>query len=356
MIEQEKLRREVISDVEKALNNGELEELQAGLKRAKQLNIEEEGSLFDEARDFIERAKKEQELINALSDALEKGAWLNKDDNCEYGHLESVIQNAEEFEMKTQAGQKLLLHVTFIEQLRKTVKLAIESNPQVQENWDLVQEAIAEACDADAALGEHPEVTQATNGLNAFIEGNKQEEKLKKQIEDAVQKQDLTSLGNSLTMAKKLNMTCIDYPIISAAEVMYEELNTCLTNIKKCCTSGDETEIRQPISYAKKLNYKKPIVKTAFNRLKALVSVRYRAEKLLKIIEPDQMKACVQEADQLSATIPEVEKLRYLLYKCPVEKFLQLQLKAAMALMDPDRIMIVTLNLKEQFFAMYKES
>lgn len=63
-----------------------------------------------------------------------------------------------------------------------------------------------------------------------------------------------------------------------------------------------------------------------------------------------QMKDIISRADAIGLKTDNIEKLRTLIFNTPEEKFVQLQLKAAVALNDPARVTRVTIRLKDLFF------
>lgn len=76
------------------------------------------------------------------------------------------------------------------------------------------------------------------------------------------------------------------------------------------------------------------------------------AASLVVTLLPDAMRACVADADAIRyAENDDIGRLRALLFDTSPERFLQLQLKAAVALKDAGRARDVTIALKDAFFA-----
>jgi hypothetical protein len=68
------------------------------------------------------------------------------------------------------------------------------------------------------------------------------------------------------------------------------------------------------------------------------------------MLEEEPMRQILDRADAINLHTEHIEKIRTLLLNTPEEKFVQLQLKAAVALNDPDRVIRVTIKLKDLFF------
>jgi myosin heavy subunit len=74
------------------------------------------------------------------------------------------------------------------------------------------------------------------------------------------------------------------------------------------------------------------------------------AETQLKVLDEHEMKEILEKADAISFQTDSIEKLRHLLYNTSEDAFVKMQLKAAVALKDKQRVTRTTIKLKDMFF------
>lgn len=81
----------------------------------------------------------------------------------------------------------------------------------------------------------------------------------------------------------------------------------------------------------------------------------FDASEQIKILDEHQMKDVLDRAEAINYTSENLDKLRTLLYDTAEDSFAKLQLKAAVALNDRERITRHTIKLKDLFFQVNKD-
>lgn len=115
----------------------------------------------------------------------------------------------------------------------------------------------------------------------------------------------------------------------------------------------DEDKLRLNLEKAAELGVQDNVDK-AYEMLAALITEKQylydNAIYQLQVLEEQVMQDIISRADGIHYMTPEIERIRDLLLNTPEEKFVQLQLKAAVANNDPARAIRITIRLKDLFF------
>jgi len=115
----------------------------------------------------------------------------------------------------------------------------------------------------------------------------------------------------------------------------------------------DEDVLRENLEKATQLGVQENVDK-AYEMLNALITEKQylydNAIYQLAYLEEEQMQDVMSRADGINYTTPEIEEIRTLLLNTPEEKFVQMQLKAAIQNNDQQRAIKVTIRLKDLVF------
>jgi len=113
-------------------------------------------------------------------------------------------------------------------------------------------------------------------------------------------------------------------------------------------------QLTEAIASADDIGMKTPSAEQARRLLAEAIATRQSiandAEAQLKILEKSDMQAILDRADAIHYTNEAIERLRILLHHTGEEELTKLQLKAAVALKDSQRVTRTTIKLKDLFF------
>ena len=114
------------------------------------------------------------------------------------------------------------------------------------------------------------------------------------------------------------------------------------------------TQLTEAVASADDINMHTPASEQARRLLAEAIATRQQivadAEAQLKILEKDDMQRILDRADSINYSTEAVERIRILLHHTGEEELTKLQLKAAVALKDKQRVTRTTIKLKDLFF------
>ena len=114
------------------------------------------------------------------------------------------------------------------------------------------------------------------------------------------------------------------------------------------------TQLTEAVASANDINMRTPSSEQARQLLNEAIATRQQiavdAEGQLKILEKEDMQRILDRADRIHYSTDAVERIRTLLYDTGEEELTKLQLKAAVALKDKQRVTRTTIKLKDLFF------
>jgi hypothetical protein len=124
----------------------------------------------------------------------------------------------------------------------------------------------------------------------------------------------------------------------------------CRQIMAKAMEVVEQTQLEYAVEYAESFNYDTSEVGRCRDLRDKVMQLNVETEYALKMLEEEPMKDIIRRADAIKMTTDGIEKLRTLIYNTSEEKFVQLQLKATVALGDLARRTRVTIRLKDLFF------
>ena len=149
---------------------------------------------------------------------------------------------------------------------------------------------------------------------------------------------------------QNLKADTVKYPVIPVAEIYLEKLIQARSLLSHALQAVEENALIQAVEFSESFGYDTEEVRQARVLRDNVMQINAEAAQAVVYLEEEPMKSVVQRADAVRLTTPEIEQLRTLLFNTPEEKFVQLQLKATVALKDPARGIRVTIRLKDLFF------
>jgi hypothetical protein len=130
-----KLRDEVVDRkktrawLSEGVNEADEQKLDWALKRAAELKLDAAPAI-QAANQMKIRIAKEKELINKLHSSMSTGGYLNDGDTINFTSLDSIVHEAHTFTMKTVDGMKLEQQAILLNQLRQSLKAALNTKGQ----------------------------------------------------------------------------------------------------------------------------------------------------------------------------------------------------------------------------------
>lgn len=318
------------------------EKLDWAVKRAKELNMTSMlPTQLKAANDMKERIAKEKKLIDQLEKACDRGGYINDGDKIDTSGLSSATSEAASFKMKTKNGLLIERKAQLLLDLRGKLSRALGTKEKPL--WKAVEEVVI---GAQEEFGSHPEVDKAKDEVSHQAAVEEVCERLNMAIADLDQDQ----LAYGIKQADALRVDAVKWPVVTVAPQYLDRIIEAKRLINEALDMVEQNHLDYAVQYAESFNYEKPETAECRRVRDLVIQLNTEAEHAAVQLEEEPMKDIVARADALRLTTETIEKLRTLLYSTPEEKFLQLQLKAAIALNDPARTIRMMIKLKDGFF------
>jgi myosin heavy subunit len=334
-------RRQCIRELKEGVADADKPKLVSALSLVKKLEMKEDESVKS-AREMLARIEKEEVLVKALEDSLAKGGYCKEGDKIDHTKILDAVKKASDFGMKTAHGKKVLRLAEIILPLRNFLILAVGTKDR--KLWDPIEKLVVLAQDE---FGDNEEIKRAKYEVAHLAAQEEIEEKLEKAIEE----RNTDGLKYGLDAAAQLGMKEEDFPIVGDAKVWLQSITECRKYIKEGTENVDEETLVYAIQYADSIQFDTEEVKECRQLKDLVVRLNRESKEALRIVDPDMLKRVYNEAIAIHLSTPEVSKMHELLYDISEEKFLELQLQAAIKLKDSERITRVTIKSKDLFFS-----
>lgn len=337
VVDRKKTRAWLVEGVEEA----DIEKLEWALKRAAELQLGNAAKELKAAADEKARIQREQQIVATLEAAIGKGGYINDGDAIDAAGLERATGEAASFGMRTRDGLRLEKQAQLFLAIRRTMSAALGTKDKAL--WKAVEAAVIHSGEL---YGEHAEVAKAREEVSHQAAVDEVCEK----ITAAVEQLDQDQMAYGLSQAKSLNVDVGKYPVVTVAHHFLDRIHECRRLLVAAHEPVDEAALRFAVYYAECLGYDTAEVQAARALRDTVMQINVEAAQAVVQLEEEPMRAVLERADGAKLTTADVERLRTLLFHTPEEKFVQLQLKAAVALNDPARSIRVTIRLKDLFF------
>lgn len=324
------------------------DQIREGLATATKLQLKND-STIEAANAMLKRIDTEKSVyMTQLSDSIKSGGWLQINDVISFDSCKRAMESASKFGMKTAAGIKLAREVAVRYGIRVAMKAALAS-PKERALWNAVDNAIIEA---GSDFGDINECNAAKDQVALHAEIEAVVEKLALSSE----KRSENEINHWLNQARKLNMDSTPeklalYPHVTYCEFLLQQLVAC-REFQEACVNAPVVQLEQlelAVAMADSLSYSTEATESTRDLWLKVCDIDEKAKACVRTLPPDDMKRVVVEGDSLRMKTEEIEHLRTLLYRTPEEKFVQLQLKAAVNNQDPARRIRLTIKLKDIF-------
>lgn len=232
--------------------------------------------------------------------------------------------------------------------LRTSLRIALLSEQSVKSSvWNDVQQALMRANEAGIRSKE----------INLI----KQDASLRAQVDDVMEKLNLAARSNDegwlklgLDQATRLNMesnssTSVRESVMKAKETL-ARIETTKELLKVAISSISIPKLEDALTAASRFNYRTDLVSEADTLLEKCLALRRRADEALEGVFVDKMRSVTSDCLKLGLHLDHIDKMKFLL-ALPEQKLLQRQLKASVQMNDRNRVTLITVRIKEIFFA-----
>jgi hypothetical protein len=167
-----------------------------------------------------------------------------------------------------------------------------------------------------------------------------------KNLEKHLEQSNKSGINECLSAAQEMRLDPAKYGILRKAK----EFMSMITSLEDALRLKEIESLDLAIKAAEKIQYDGPEVIECKNMRTILEKLELKANYAVKRLEIDEMKAVIDESEQLSFINDDILKMRDVLNHTSPEKLTQLQLKAAIAIGDSERVSKLMYSVKEQFF------
>jgi len=238
-------------------------------------------------------------------------------------------------------AKKLLRLAVILLDIRIRLKSALGTKDKAL--WKAVEQVVVKA-------GEEFESNEEVAAARAEVSRQAAVEEIAARLEQAVAALDQESLQYGLKQAKQLQVDEHKYPVVPVAREYLDRIITCRQLLQAAINPPEERDLIYAIQYAESFGYDTEEVKKGRALRDTVMQINVEAKYALEMLEDEEMKDLHTRAEKINLSTSDVEKIRTLLFNTAEEKFVQLQLKAAVRNEDPARVTRVTIRLKDLFF------
>lgn len=337
VVDRKKTRAWLVEGVTEA----DIGKLEWALAKAAELKLGNAANEIAKAKAEKERIEKEQKIVTSLESALARDGYLNDGDTINSAPLHAALREAQSFGMRTKEGLRFEKQAALFVAIRDTMQAALGTKEKPK--WKAVETNVIAAGEL---YGDHPEVVKAREEVShqAAVD------EVCERIQQAVEHLDQDQLAYGLQQANNLKVDEVKYPVVPVARQYLERILECRRLLVKATESVDQADLEYAIQCCEVLGYETEEVRSVRALRDQVMQLNTEAAHAVVMLEEAPMRNILTRADAIRLTTPDIEKLRTLIFNTAEEKFVQLQLKAAVALKDPSRAIRVTIKLKDLFF------
>eukprot|EP01100_Stratorugosa_tubuloviscum_P007534 TRINITY_DN3124_c0_g1_i1.p1 TRINITY_DN3124_c0_g1~~TRINITY_DN3124_c0_g1_i1.p1 ORF type:complete len:1462 (-),score=863.00 TRINITY_DN3124_c0_g1_i1:229-4614(-) len=345
---------EIRIETKKQLNDGtrnhDEELLRKALAKVSELSIVED-DVVRAAKNELERIQKERAILEKLAHALSlknlhpgvsisstvgsKGEVTLTD--AAVRDLQNSMNEAENFGCTTPQGIKMVETGRIVLALRDSI---------VAEDWERVSEILYDASSRQSNLLDAPEIKAAHTqiGLRA------QKEEVQANLDQAATTFDQNTLAYEIERGNALEMdtayyTDLYYQIVETQKMIADSINIV-----------EQEKLDEAIQMADSFGYNLDDYQQAVQLRNTLVALAAEIDETLKLLETrPAAQSLFDRATQIGMHTEPLKKLGDIL-QLNEEGFIKLQLKAAIALQNHQRIIKHNVELKEIFFQQFANS
>ncbi|XXQ37770.1 Myosin head (motor domain) [Plasmodiophora brassicae] len=348
-LEQVQRRRDCMAQLEAGMTAHDMALLDEALSRARDLNDDGcacvPGDLVRRAQAARDRLRLENAACDAIRAAMGAGGWLRPGDLPDIDGIASAVDGAGRLGLHVAGGADLIAQGGTLRDLRAAMARADGSKDAAV--WAPVEAIVKSAA---GALADHDEVRAARAQVVQFARTGRVE----RDLIGAVAARDLAAIEHGLDQAAGLHMSDDKYPILADARWYREAIRDAERAMAEAVRVVSRDLLEDAGARAAAIQYEDVTddMRAGMALLNKVRRLADDAASLVVTLLPDAMRACVADADAIRyAENDDIGRLRALLFDTSPERFLQLQLKAAVALKDAGRARDVTIALKDAFFA-----
>eukprot|EP00002_Diphylleia_rotans_P005132 TRINITY_DN1421_c0_g1_i1.p1 TRINITY_DN1421_c0_g1~~TRINITY_DN1421_c0_g1_i1.p1 ORF type:complete len:1546 (-),score=390.98 TRINITY_DN1421_c0_g1_i1:282-4919(-) len=330
-------RRETEADLKAASEAYDEDKLIAALARAKKIPMT--GELVTKAQKILDHVQAEKKIIQKLTSALSSGFCVNCDrSTIVVDALQKGIKEAQTHHMETKDGKRMLEVAEIHLQIRNELKV---------ENWEGLDQVIRRGLQLKV---ESSELQAAKKELAHKMAVDKVVDEMR----EAIAKYDHISLSMLVENGRDLGLQDTEHSaLLASGEEMLASILEALRRMQSGLDAVSDDILLDAVQYSESFGYETDQVALCRDLYHQITRLRSQADQGLKLLVKELMEATLKEADSIRFKFPDGEKLREILYDIPLENFLKMQLKVAMAMNDRDRAAQVTAEIKEEFFSRY---
>jgi len=338
VVDRKKTRAWLVEGVSEA----DASKLAWAIKRAAELQLNNAAAEIKAAKDMQERIEREQIIIAKVEAALGKGGYIQDGDNIDCSALEAATAEARKFGMRTKEGIRLEKQGDLFIAIRRTMSAALGTKDKPL--WKAVEESVIAAGEL---YGDHVEVVKAREEVSHQAAVDEVCEKLAR----AVDYLDQDQMAYLIAQAHTLQVDVVKYPVVPVAQQFLDRIHEGRKLLAAAMASVEQGALEAAVAYAESFGYDTPEVQAARTLRDTVIQLNAEAAHAVVQLEEEPMRDILKRADAVKLSTEHIEKIRTLLLNTPEEKFIQMQLRAAVALNDPARSIRVTIRLKDMFFA-----
>ena len=284
---------------------------------------------------------REKQLIAAVEAAAASGGFLKEGDVISPAPLRSAVDAASTHGVKTKAGIAAFARGQLVARVRETLVRA--QGTKDKDLWRAVSDVLRTAADG---LEQLPEVQAALNEVSHQAAVDEVAEAL----ERAVAGRDQEALTFNLDQAARLKVDEGKYPIVPQGRELLAHIIEVRRLLDAAMTQVEEQALIYAVQYAESIAYETAQVTAGRQLRDAVMQLNVEAAYACKMLEEGPMREILQRAEALRLVTPDIAQLRTWLFETSEEKFVQAQLKAAVAHTDLGRRIRLTIRLKDIFF------
>jgi len=254
-------------------------------------------------------------------------------------HLIDSIAHAESFGCRTNQGKVLVATSKVVANLRDAI---------AADNWDKVDQILVEANAGlhNKTLAEAPEIQAAHDQL---IHRAKQAE-VQEKLDEFAQSFNAAALALEIDKATNLRMEVQYYQDL--LQYIYQTMDS----LSAALTAVEQEKLEEAIAMAEQINYNLEDYYQAVEMRDTIIKYAKEMEDSFVYMESfEQMEELYGRVTKLGMHTEAVTHMQELLSLSP-EAFKKAQMKCAVALKDRERMINLSIELKEMFFANFANS
>lgn len=336
-----KEKYQCIRKLEEGISLMDEKKLESGLIEALALDLVANDAYIS-ALAKLEHIRMEKPLLERLESECQKGGYYDENSQIDSSSLGEAISEYRRFELKTERGLLILRRAEALFDLRKALEKSLDQKDQ--ESWKIVERLVQEH---QQILRDDLEFKAAAKQLSHIIAIGELIERLTKSL-DPIQYDELKLC---LDQVDALALSENEFPVIEEARLLLARAEECQKKAEVAISRPDESLLDEVLFMFEELRFRDPLFEEVKELRDRIYEVKLNAENALKLMVPEQLKAVIDTAGKIKYVNSDVEKIIELLYHTTEEKFVQLQLKAAIALKDEVRITRSTIRLRDIFFS-----